>query len=318
MASILIVEDNEELADVVALALGSAGHEVRRSASGVEGAVLGARTSFDVALIDVDIEDLSGLGTARSIAELDRTAIVVMSGRPDGWWEADAFAAGATACLRKPFALHALLDLVATVLAGDAPRPSRATGDVRRLDADDLERVTNLASRDLDALPYGVIRVDHHGVVSAYNAFESRAAGIPRDDVVGRPLRDLAPCLLVKAFVDRVVRARRTGELDETLAFVFPHHGGLCRVNVRAYLEPERSELWLFVSKRRGGPAELRTRGPRSDRPPSSTRASSPRTSRRTRPRAPAARSSSSGGSRGTRGTRRRSPRRARRPRRCR
>lgn len=317
MASILIVEDNEELAEVVGLALESEGHDIERTASGVTGAVLAAREAFDVALIDIDVEDLSGLGTARSVAELDRTAIIVMSGRAHAW-EPEALAAGAAACLRKPFAPHALLDLVTAVLAGDGPRATRADGDVRRLDDDDLERVTNLSSRELDALPYGVIRVDRHGVVTAYNAFESRAAGIPPTCVVGRPLRELAPCLMVKAFVDRVVHAGRTGVLDETLAFVFPHHGGLCRVNVRAYLEPERSELWLFVSKRRGVAPAARTHGRRSDRQPSSTRASSPRTSPRTRRPARASRSSSSEGSPGKRGTRHRSPRRARRRPRCR
>lgn len=59
----------------------------------------------------------------------------------------------------------------------------------------------------LDALDFGVIGFDAAGVVRRYNAFESRAAGLSLERVVGNPLFTVvAPCM--NNFL--VARASRT------------------------------------------------------------------------------------------------------------
>lgn len=251
MAEILVVEDNEELAFMIELGLEQGGHHVTQTASGIEGAVRAARTRYDVALLDVDVEELSGLGAARAIAALGGAAVVVMSGRTDDW-QTQALKGGATACLPKPFSLPKLLDLIATVLDGDPPNTSESLGDVRRLAEDDLARVLDLSSEALDALPYGIIRLDESGVVTAFNAYESRASGFASSTVVGRRFDEIAPCVATKRFVDDAVGASSSRARDAMLSLVFPHHGALCRVTVRTYFDPKTRQLWLFVSKRRG------------------------------------------------------------------
>jgi len=49
----------------------------------------------------------------------------------------------------------------------------------------ELDRSSN---DDLDALEFGVIGIDASGVVQRYNRFESQAAGLSSQRVLGQPL----------------------------------------------------------------------------------------------------------------------------------
>ena len=70
----------------------------------------------------------------------------------------------------------------------------------------------------LDDLDFGVIGFDDEGLVRCYNLFESKAAGLSRERVVGEPLFTVvAPCmnnfLVAQRFEDEP-------ELDVTIDFV--------------------------------------------------------------------------------------------------
>jgi photoactive yellow protein len=74
----------------------------------------------------------------------------------------------------------------------------------------------------LDSLDFGVIGFDAETIVQQYNAFESRAAGLSPQRVLGQPLFTLvAPCMNNFMVAQRFEDAAQTGAaLDETIDYV--------------------------------------------------------------------------------------------------
>jgi photoactive yellow protein len=249
---ILIVEDDESVGAVLQDLLELEGYEVTLTASGLRGALLAARELFDIILLDVDIYDLSGMAVQRIVRDLGDTAVIVMSAE-SGNWQREAFRAGATACLPKPFGLAALLSLIRFLLSGERPPPG-GINDIRALSAEDLRRIQRMSPAELDALPFGLIRVDARGIVTAYNAYESEAMGYSPAVVLGMKFSDLAPCMAVKDFVSACEEGYRVGRLDRVLRFIFPHGPARSVVSVRLYYDDRTAQLWIFVSRRRETP----------------------------------------------------------------
>ncbi|MCW5834214.1 MAG: response regulator [Labilithrix sp.] len=245
---ILLLEDDPSFAFVVRSVFELDSHTVASTPNGVEALVMASREEFDLALLDIDVEELSGLGVERVLRDIDGLPVVVMSGRPHGW-RREAFSEGAVACLEKPLSIERLVELTRAIEASKGSGPPFA-GDVRELTRVDLDRIAKMTSREIDDLPFGAIRLDGDGRINTYNSFESNAAGLARDDVVGKRFVDIAPCIVVKEFVSTVERAREGHAVDQVLRFVFPHHRAACVVSVRLYLAAGDDQLWLFVSKR--------------------------------------------------------------------
>jgi len=245
---LLIVEDDPDIAGLLVELFSSSSYEAESTASGVEALLRMSKSRFDLALLDIDVEDLGGLAVQRAVRDYSDVPTIVMSARAAPW-RAEALRAGATACLEKPFGVAALLRLVDAILSLGEPRRGW-TSDVRSLDAEDLARVRGMSKAKLDALPFGVIRLDREGRITAYNAYEAEAAREEASAVIGLPFAALAPCVKVKSFMRVIDRARAGEGLDEVIRFVFPRHGSAARVSVRLYAEPG-GPLWLFVSQRR-------------------------------------------------------------------
>jgi len=121
---------------------------------------------------------------------------------------------------------------------------------VRQLGDEDLGRIREMSAVDLDALPFGVIRVDKHGVITAYNAFESHAAG-REARVVGTRFAELAPCAMVKQFAGVIEQGFVEQRLDRVLRFTFPVREADCIVSVRLFHDAALNQVWTFVTRRR-------------------------------------------------------------------
>ena len=250
MGKILVLEDNRDVADAIADLLAAHHWQVRITPSGREAVVLAAREDFALALLDVDVEELSGLGAERAIADFERMPVVVCSAAR-GRWQEEAFRGGAAACARKPDDISRLPQVVrALVGAPLEPRPIA----IEQLDPVDLASLAQLDAHDVASLPYGVIELDRDGVVTGFSAYEAAAADRDVADVVGRHFSDVAPCTRVKRFTDLVAEAFRARKLDRVVRFVFPCFGASSIVTVRLFYDDARDRLWLFVSRR--APAE--------------------------------------------------------------
>lgn len=253
--SILLVEDNPDLGPALDSLLQIEGYSTATTPSGAEALSLAARSPFDFILLDVRLEELSGPAVQRVLSDLSVSAhVIVMSGGL-GPWEADAFRAGATACLRKPFGADALLELLRSLAE---PPPARWPKDVRQLTGEDLQAISRMSREGIDALPFGAIRLDREGRIDRFNTFESRAARLFAPSVLKLRFSEVAPCSTVKRFVEKVERGYQDRQLDEVLRFVFPRFGARAVVSIRLFYDAPRDRLWIFVSQGRGGPEGLK------------------------------------------------------------
>ena len=82
---VLLVEDNDDLRDMTCALLQSRGCSVMTAADGRAGIALAARQRPDVALIDIDLPDISGYDVARALARQGGIRLVAVTGygQPD-------------------------------------------------------------------------------------------------------------------------------------------------------------------------------------------------------------------------------------------
>ena len=101
---ILLVEDNEATARSVELILATAGHNVSRTASGEDAVALAELYDYDGILMDLELEDITGLEALRSLrAKRMQVPVIVLSGSVDMESKVSALAAGADDYMTKPF-----------------------------------------------------------------------------------------------------------------------------------------------------------------------------------------------------------------------
>lgn len=82
--------------------------------------------------------------------------------------------------------------------------------------------IETLDTGDIDQLQFGVIGFDAQGIVRAYNRFESSAAGLSPERVLGMHLFEVvAPCMNNYLVAQRFEDATRDGTLlDATIDYV--------------------------------------------------------------------------------------------------
>lgn len=113
-----------------------------------------------------------------------------------------------------------------------------------------VEDLMTLDAAALDALPWGMVRLDADGVVTEYNAAEQALSGRDRARTVGRHFfREVAPCTNVRSFAgrfDEMVRAGRPAR--ERLEFVFRFAGGDLLVDISMCVEGNGAATLLVRS----------------------------------------------------------------------
>ena len=117
MAKILIINDEADLVDIVAIVLQGAGHETKVCTEGRTGADMARRYCPDVILLDWKLRETDGgrvLSRLRADAVTRSIPVIMMSASQDGRRLAEK--AGADAFLPKPFGADTLLEAVAAIL----------------------------------------------------------------------------------------------------------------------------------------------------------------------------------------------------------
>ncbi len=115
LKTVLVVDDNEALAQVVALTLRAAGFEVCTACDGIDGYMSYLRSPADWVLTDIQMPKLDGVGMMRLIRVLNpRVKMLYMSGAVDQFnavLQREIAEFGARV-LRKPFARNQLITLL--------------------------------------------------------------------------------------------------------------------------------------------------------------------------------------------------------------
>ncbi len=125
---------------------------------------------------------------------------------------------------------------------------ANSTFDARGL-ADVLDASTQ---EQLDMLDYGVIGFDADAIVQRYNAFESQAAGLSPQRVLGEPMfTNVAPCLnnflVAQRFEDA---ADEGGELDDTIDYVLTLRMRPVKVKLRLLASTASATRYVLVQRR--------------------------------------------------------------------
>jgi len=114
-----------------------------------------------------------------------------------------------------------------------------------------LTELDRCSDEALDALDFGVIGIDPAGVVTRYNSFESRAAGLSPQRVLGLPLFTLvAPCMNNVMVAQRFVAALAGGHtLDATFDYVLTLRMRPVKVKLRLLAAAGGGNRYVLVQR---------------------------------------------------------------------
>ena len=115
-------------------------------------------------------------------------------------------------------------------------------------------RLDDTNDSELDALDFGVIAFDTEGIVRRYNAFESTAAGLSPQRVLGSSLFDVvAPCMNNFLVAQRFEDALAEGvKLDETINYVLTLRMRPVKVHLRLLAAPDSAMRYVLVHRPTG------------------------------------------------------------------
>ncbi len=118
-------------------------------------------------------------------------------------------------------------------------------------DADLHNELDRQSDADLDALTFGVIGFDETGVVRRYNRFESQAAGLQSERVVGHPLfTAVAPCMNNFMVAQRFEDALASGTvLDATIDYTLTLRMRPVKVKLRLLASPDGESRYVLVHR---------------------------------------------------------------------
>ena len=116
-------------------------------------------------------------------------------------------------------------------------------------DADMAARLAGLNTTELDGLDFGVIGFDADTVVRQYNVYESTAAGLSPERVIGHFLFTVvAPCMNNFLVAQRFEDAEANAEpLDATIDYVLTLRMRPVKVALRLLAEPGHAFRYVLV-----------------------------------------------------------------------
>jgi len=118
-ATILIVDDDPDMVELLRLALKDAGYTTRTATSGQEALLKAQRSRPDLILLDVILPDLNGFNVCESLRRHPATAsvpIILLTVLPGEFPRLVGTELGADAYFNKPFELQELISRVGDVL----------------------------------------------------------------------------------------------------------------------------------------------------------------------------------------------------------
>ncbi len=157
---VLVVEDDDEIADVLRRSLRQEGHEVRTAVDGEDALRLAGEFVPDLVVLDLGLPRLDGVEVCRQLRSGGDVPILILTARSDTGDRVEGLDAGADDYLVKPFERAELLARMRALLRRRPPRGSASltvadlvlnpgTREVTR-----GERVLDLTNREFELLEF--------------------------------------------------------------------------------------------------------------------------------------------------------------------
>lgn len=115
-ATVLIVEDEEGIRELLHLFLAKKGYKVFEAEDGYEALDIVAKEKLDLILLDIEMPGINGLETCEQIRQLVRTPILFVSYLKEMSYKIEGFDAGADDYITKPFDFNELDARIRAVL----------------------------------------------------------------------------------------------------------------------------------------------------------------------------------------------------------
>jgi two-component system, OmpR family, response regulator RegX3 len=147
---VLVVEDEDAIAEPLAEGLRREGFEVTRAATGTEAL---AAVEHDVVLLDLRLPDIDGLDVCRRLRERSQVPIIVVTARGEEADRVVGLELGADDYVVKPFGLRELIARIRAVLRRVQDRTPEGPLRVGTLELDERARRVHLDGRELDLTP---------------------------------------------------------------------------------------------------------------------------------------------------------------------
>lgn len=123
---ILVVDDNQDAADMLAMGISALGHEVRTAHDGAEALEVVERFVPDLALLDIGLPVMNGYELAkrlRATRGLEDVALVALTGYGQASDQRQSIEAGFDVHLTKPVTLHQIASIIEELGAGRRASP---------------------------------------------------------------------------------------------------------------------------------------------------------------------------------------------------
>jgi DNA-binding response OmpR family regulator len=167
MASVVIIEDDQRIRQLVTRVLAGKGYEVDGAATALDGLHQIVQSSPDVVVLDMGLPDLDGAELLKMIRAVTDVPVIVATARSEDRDVIRTLDAGADDYLVKPFSVEQLEARVRAVLrrsSAESAAPQIVVGDLR---IDQSSRVATLdgvllqlSPKEFDLLVYLAERVD--------------------------------------------------------------------------------------------------------------------------------------------------------------
>jgi len=157
---VLVVEDDEEIADVLRRSLRQEGHEVRTAVDGEDALAAAAEFVPDMVVLDLGLPKLDGVEVCRRLRRDSDVPILILTARTDTDDRVRGLDAGADDYLVKPFERAELLARLRALMRRRPPRGSASmrvadlvlNPDTREVSRGD--RTLDLTAREFELLEF--------------------------------------------------------------------------------------------------------------------------------------------------------------------
>lgn len=151
-ARLLLVEDDETIADFLATELRIEGFEVQVEADGLQGLAAARQGPFDLVLLDWMLPNLSGPELCRRLRRTSQVPIIMLTAKERVAERVEGLDAGANDYLAKPFAFEELLARIRVQLRPRQAAP-RAFFGLADLEVDLAEHRVTRAGKRVELTP---------------------------------------------------------------------------------------------------------------------------------------------------------------------
>ncbi len=128
--TILIIEDDNNIADLLRLYLEKEGYEAVIASDGLQGVELFRRLHPELILLDVMLPGMDGWGVCRTVRNESKTPIIMLTAKSETEDKVNGLKQGADDYITKPFEMKEVLARIEAVLRRSGVEPARQSRKV--------------------------------------------------------------------------------------------------------------------------------------------------------------------------------------------